>query len=57
MAMIKRLLRKALLGYKASSEDYLNYLRSKGAKIGRGGYTFTLRITPILMSSFRGCLK
>lgn len=35
--MIKRLFRKALLGYKASSEDYLNYLRNKGAKINRGG--------------------
>lgn len=35
--MLKRFIRKALLGYKASSEDYLNYLRNKGAKIGRGG--------------------
>ena len=55
--MLKRFIRKALLGYKASSEDYLNYLRNKGAKIGRGGYTSTLQTTPILMFSFHGCWR
>lgn len=52
--MLKRFIRKALLGYKASSETYLNYLRRKGAKIG-GGYTSILHSILILMFSFHGC--
>lgn len=38
---MKKLLRKLLLGYKASSKDYLNYLREKGAKIGNGVYLYS----------------
>ena len=33
---MKKWIRKKVLGYRASSEDYLNYLRNKGAKIGGG---------------------
>lgn len=35
--MLKYMIRKALLGHKASSNDYFEFLRSKGARIGRGG--------------------
>ncbi|MCI5911170.1 MAG: acyltransferase [Oscillospiraceae bacterium] len=34
--MIKDILRKIVLGKRASSETYINYLRSKGACIGEG---------------------
>lgn len=35
--MIKKLVRRLVFGYRASGDDYLNYLRSKGAKIGQRG--------------------
>ncbi len=35
--MIKNAIRKLIYGYRASSEDYLQYLRDRGAKISRGG--------------------
>lgn len=48
--------KEKILGYKASSEDYLNYLRSKGAKLGRGDIC-TPQITHILMYSSLGFSK
>lgn len=54
--MLKKWIRKKLLGYKASSEEYLNFLKRKGAKIG-GGYTYIPQITHILTYSFHGCSK
>ncbi len=39
--MLKSYIRKALLGYKASNDDYLNYLKDKGAKIGGGVYIYS----------------
>ena len=38
---IKKVLRKAVLGYKASSDAYITYLRSKGARIGSDVKIFT----------------
>ena len=38
--MLKKWIRKKLLGYKASSEEYLNFLKRKGAKIGGGIHIF-----------------
>lgn len=37
--MLKNLLRKIVFWYRASGDDCLNYIRSKGAKIGQGGNT------------------
>lgn len=45
--MIKNMLRKWILGYKATSESYFQYLRSKGAKIGEGGYIYSPNQTVI----------
>ena len=39
--MLKKWIRKKLLGYKASSEEYLNFLKRKGAKIGGGVYIYS----------------
>lgn len=39
--MIKNIIRKYILGYKATSESYFSYLRSKGAIIGGGGYIYS----------------
>lgn len=32
--MIKKIVSKLFYGYRSDSDTYLNYLRSKGAKIG-----------------------
>lgn len=45
--MLKRLLRKYVLGYKATSESYFSYLRSKGAKIGNGSCIYSPNQTVI----------
>ena len=45
--MLKKFFRKALLGYKASNKDYLNYPRNKGAKIGTGVYLYSPNHTHI----------
>lgn len=44
---IKRILKKLLLGYKESSEEYIKFLRKKGAKIGGNCYIFCPKDTNI----------
>lgn len=44
---IKRILKKLILGYKESSEEYIKFLRKKGAKIGENCYIFCPKDTNI----------
>ena len=44
---LKRKVRKLVLGYRASSGDYIAYLRGKGAKIGDGVQIFSPNKTTI----------
>lgn len=44
---IKRILKKLLLGHKESSEEYIKFLRKKGAKIGENCYIFCPKDTNI----------
>ena len=45
--MLKDFIRKRVFGYKATSESYFAYLRSKGAKIGQGCYIYSPNQTVI----------
>lgn len=38
---MKKLVRKLIFGYRATSDSYFSYLRSRGAQIGKGGYIYS----------------
>mgnify|MGYP000952403086 FL=1 len=44
---IKEVLKKMIFGYKSSSEEYIKYIRSKGAKIGENCHIFCPKDTSI----------
>lgn len=45
--MLKRIIKKIIYGYKASSKDYLNYLKFKGVIIGDNCHIFCSKDTTI----------
>lgn len=47
MNFVVKLIRKAVLGYRASGEDYINYLRDRGCSIGENVVIFSPNTTTI----------
>ena len=56
MNFVTKLIRKILFGHRASSDDYINFLKSKGAAIGVGvkifspNHTFIDELFPFMLS-------
>lgn len=50
MNFVIKLIRKAVLGYRASGEDYINYLRDRGCSIGENVVIFSPNTTTIDVS-------
>lgn len=46
--MVKNFIKKIILGHKSSSENYLNYLRKKGCKIGKGTIIFSSPLNVVI---------
>lgn len=44
---IKEVLKKMIFGYKSSSEEYIKYIKNKGAKIGENCHIFCPKDTSI----------